>query len=111
MGEFLSANGDISFEEITDSDISIRGKLEYLCDSLNTNRYLIILDGFEEVMENMKIKSGDMRVLLEAFINGNHRSNIIIASRYQLEEFEIELLDDYFARSLAYRLKPGNTEK
>ena len=28
-----------------------------------------------------------------------------------IKEFEIELLDDYFARALAYRHKPGNMEK
>ena len=43
---------------------------------------------------------------------------VLIASEHEkvsidemIDEFEIERLDDYFARSLAHRLKPGNTEK
>jgi predicted amidohydrolase len=44
--------------------------------------------------------------------------SVLIASEHDtvsiddmIEEFEIERLDDYFARSLAHRVKPGNMEK
>jgi hypothetical protein len=42
---------------------------------------------------------------------------VLIASEHEtisvddmIKEFEIELLDDYFVRSLAHRHKPGNME-
>jgi hypothetical protein len=42
---------------------------------------------------------------------------VLIASEHEtididamIEEFELERLDDYMARSLAHRLKPGNME-
>ena len=43
---------------------------------------------------------------------------VLIASEHEtvsidemIDEFEIERLNDYFARSLAHRLEPGNMEK
>ncbi|MBU7027350.1 MAG: tetratricopeptide repeat protein, partial [Theionarchaea archaeon] len=93
FGEFLSENGNNSFKDMLNYEISTRGKLEYLCRSLDMGRYLIILDGFEEVMEDMKIKSEDMKTFLEAFINGKHRSNCIITSRHLVGGYEMENVD------------------
>ena len=52
-----------------------------------------------------KVKISDPGCLGSVLISSEHET---ISVEDMIEEFDIELLDDYFARSLAYRHKPGN---
>jgi len=55
-----------------------------------------------------KVKITDPGCLGAVLVFSEHDT---ISVGEMIEEFEIELLDDYFARSLACRRKPGNMEK
>jgi predicted amidohydrolase len=55
-----------------------------------------------------KVKITDPGRLGSVLIASEHES---ISIEQMIDEFEIERLDDYFARSLAHRCKPGNMEK
>ena len=55
-----------------------------------------------------KVKITDPGCLGSVLISSEHET---ISVDEMIKEFEIELLDDYFARSLAYRHKPTNMEK
>jgi hypothetical protein len=55
-----------------------------------------------------KVTISDPGCLGSVLISGEHET---IGVDEMIKEFEIELLDDYFARALAYRHKPTNMEK
>lgn len=55
-----------------------------------------------------KVRITDPGCLGSVLISSEHET---ISVDEMIKEFEIELLDDYFARSLAYRHKPGSMEK
>jgi hypothetical protein len=55
-----------------------------------------------------KVTISDPGCLGLVLISSEHET---ISVDEMIKEFEIEQLDDYFARSLAYRQKPGNIEK
>ena len=55
-----------------------------------------------------KVKITDPGLLGTVLIASEHET---ISIDEMIEEFKIERLDHYFARSLAYRIKPGNMEK
>ena len=55
-----------------------------------------------------KVKITDPGLLGAVLIASEHET---VSIDEMIEEFEIERLDHYFARSLAHRLKPGNMEK
>ncbi|MCK5272891.1 MAG: hypothetical protein KAJ52_09940, partial [Sedimentisphaerales bacterium] len=55
-----------------------------------------------------KVKITDPGLLGAVLIASEHEK---VSIDEMIEEFEIERLDHYFARSLAHRLKPGNMEK
>ena len=54
-----------------------------------------------------KVKVTDPGLLGAVLIAGEHET---ISIDDMIEEFKVERLDDYMARSLAHRLKPGNME-
>jgi predicted amidohydrolase len=55
-----------------------------------------------------KVKITDPGRLGSVLIASEHET---VSIEEMIDEFEIERLDDYFARSLAHRLKPGNMEE
>jgi len=55
-----------------------------------------------------KVKISDPGRLGSVLISSEHET---VSVDEMIKEFEIELLDDYFARALAYRHKPTNMEK
>ncbi|MCF7973118.1 MAG: carbon-nitrogen hydrolase family protein [Phycisphaerae bacterium] len=55
-----------------------------------------------------KVKITDPGELGAVLIASEHNT---VSIDEMIDEFEIERLDDYFARSLAYRLKPGHMEE
>ena len=54
-----------------------------------------------------KVKVTDPGLLGAVLIASEHETTSIDE---MIKEFEVERLDDYLARSLAHRLKPGNME-
>jgi hypothetical protein len=55
-----------------------------------------------------KVKITNPGLLGAVLITGEHEE---ISIEQMIDEFEIERLDDYCARSLQHRLRPGNMEK
>ena len=55
-----------------------------------------------------KVTISDPGCLGPVLISSEHET---VSVNEMIKEFEIELLDDFFARSLAYRHKPGSMEK
>jgi predicted amidohydrolase len=55
-----------------------------------------------------KVKISDPGCLGSVLISSEHQT---ISVDDMIKEFQIELLDDYFTRALAFRHKPGNIEK
>jgi hypothetical protein len=53
-------------------------------------------------------RKSDPGCLGSVLISSEHEA---ISADEMIKEFEIELLDDYFARALAFRHKPSNIEK
>jgi len=81
---------------------------------VNLDCKLAHLDYNWERLRKLKAKYGpkvtisDPGRLGSVLISSEHET---ISVNEMIKEFEIELLDDYFARSLAYRHKPGSMEK
>lgn len=81
---------------------------------VNLDCKLAHLDYNWERLRKLKAKYGpkvtisDPGCLGSVLISSEHET---ISVDEMIKEFEIELLDDYFARALAYRHKPGNMEK
>lgn len=86
---------------------------DYAVAKINLDCALVHLDENWGRLEAMKAKYGpkvkitDPGQLGPVLISSEHETISIDA---MIEEFELERLDDYMARSLAYRAKPGNTE-
>ena len=82
--------------------------------AVNLDCALVHLDYNWERLRKLKAKYGpkvkitDPGCLGSVLISSEHET---VSVDEMIKEFEIELLDDYFARSLAYRHKPGNMEK
>jgi len=81
---------------------------------VNLDCKLAHLDYNWERLRKLKAKYGPKVTISDPGCLGS----ILISSEHEtvgvdemIKEFEIELLDDYFARALAYRHKPGNMEK
>ena len=81
---------------------------------VNLDCELAHLDYNWERLRKRKAKYGPKVTISEPGCLGS----VLITSQHEtisveemIKEFEIELLDDYFARALAYRHKPGNIEK
>jgi len=82
--------------------------------TVNLDCALVHLDGNWGRLRAMKAKYGTKVKITDP----GRLGAVLIASEHEkvsiddmINEFEIELLDDYFARSLAHRLKPGNMEE
>ena len=81
---------------------------------VNLDCELAHLDYNWERLRKLKAKYGpkvtisDPGCLGSVLITSQHET---ISVEEMIKEFEIELLDDYFARALAYRHKSGNIEK
>ena len=86
----------------------------YAVTTVNLDCKLVHLDYNWERLRKLKAKYGpkvtisDPGCLGAVLVSSEHET---ISADEMIEEFEIELLDDYFARSLAYRHRPPNTEK
>jgi hypothetical protein len=87
---------------------------DYAVATVNLDCALVHLDYNWERLRRLKAKYGpkveitDPGYLGSVLVTSEHPT---ISADEMIKEFEIELLDDYFARSLAYRLKPGHMEK
>ena len=81
---------------------------------VNLDCALVHLDFNWERLRKLKAKYGpkvkitDPGCLGAVLVSSEHETKDVDD---MIEEFEIELLDDYFDRSLAHRHKPGNMEK
>jgi hypothetical protein len=81
---------------------------------VNLDCELVHLDYNWERLRKLKAKYGpkvtisDPGCLASVLISSEHET---ISVEEMIKEFEIELLDDYFVRALAYRHKPSNMEK
>jgi hypothetical protein len=81
---------------------------------VNLDCELAHLDYNWERLRKLKAKYGPKVIISDPGCLGS----VLISSEHEtisvdemIKEFEIELLDDYFARSLAYRHKTTNMEK
>jgi predicted amidohydrolase len=87
---------------------------DYAVATVNLDCALVHLDYNWERLRKLKAKYGpeveitDPGCLGSVLVSSEHPT---VSADEMIKEFEIELLDDYFARSLAHRLKPGHTEK
>jgi len=87
---------------------------DYAVATVNLDCALVHLDYNWERLRKLKAKYGpevqitDPGLLGAVLVTSEHPT---ISVDEMIKEFEIERLDDYFARSLAYRLKPGHMEK
>ncbi len=87
---------------------------DFVVARVNLDCTLAHLDYNWERLRKLKAKYGPKVKITEPGCLGA----VLVASEHEtkgvddmIEEFEIELLDDYFDRSLAHRHKPGNIEK
>jgi hypothetical protein len=87
---------------------------DFAVATVNLDCALVHLDYNWERLRKLKAKYGpkakitDPGCLGAVLISSEHEA---ISVDDMIKEFEIELLDDYFARSLAHRQKPGSMEK
>jgi hypothetical protein len=87
---------------------------DFAVATVNLDCKLVHLDYNWERLRKLKSKYGpkvtisDPGCLGAVLVSSEHET---VSVDEMIEEFEIELLDDYFARSLEYRHKPSNTEK
>ncbi|MBL7044350.1 MAG: carbon-nitrogen hydrolase family protein [Pirellulaceae bacterium] len=86
---------------------------DFAVATVNLDCELVHLDGNWNRLRAMKAKYGAKVKITDPGLLGS----VLIASEHEtididtmIEEFELERLDDYMARSLAHRLKPGNME-
>jgi predicted amidohydrolase len=87
---------------------------DYAVSRVNLDCALVHLDENWGRLRAMKDKYGSKVKITDP----GQLGSVLIASEHEtvsidemIDEFEIEHLDDYFARSLTYRLKPGHMEK
>ena len=87
---------------------------DYAVSTVNLDCALVHLDENWARLRAMKNKYGSKVKITDP----GQLGSVLIASEHEIvsidtmiDEFEIERLDDYFARSLTYRLKPGHMEK
>jgi hypothetical protein len=81
--------------------------------TVNLDCALVHLDENWGRLRAMKTKYGPQVTITDP----GRLGSVLIASAHEsisidamIDEFELERLDDYLARSLAYRLRPGNRE-
>ena len=86
---------------------------DFAVATVNLDSALVHLDYNWERLRKLKAKYGPKVKITDPGCLGS----VLIASEHEtisvddmIKEFEIERLDDYFARSLAYKHKPGNIE-
>jgi hypothetical protein len=86
---------------------------DYAVATVNLDCALVHLDYNWERLRKLKTKYGPKVKISDPGCLGS----VLVASEHEtvgvdemIKEFELELLDDYLARSLAFRQKPGNTE-
>jgi len=87
---------------------------DYAVATVNLDCALVHLDENWVRLRAMNAKYGPKVKMIDP----GRLGAVLIASEHEtvsigemIDEFEIERLDDYFARSLAHRLKPGNMEE
>jgi len=93
---------------------AIAGRADHAVATVNLDCALVHLDGNWGRLRAMNARYGPKVKITDPGLLGA----VLIASEHEevsidemIEEFEIERLDDYFARSLAYRLRPDNMEE
>jgi len=86
---------------------------DYAVATVNLDCALVHLDYNWERLRKLKAKYGPKVKISDPGCLGA----VLVASEHEtisidemIKEFELELLDDYFARALAFRHKPGNME-
>jgi len=87
---------------------------DFAVASVNLDCALVHLDYNWERLRKLKAKYGPKVKIIDPGCLGA----VLVSSEHEtkgvddmIKEFKIELLDDYFARSLSHRHKPGNMEK
>lgn len=87
---------------------------DFAVATVNLDCALVHLDYNWEPLRKLKAKYGPKVKITDPGCLGA----VLVASEHEtvgvdemIEEFQIELLDDYFARALAHRHKPGNIEE
>jgi hypothetical protein len=87
---------------------------DFAVAKVNLDCKLAHLDYNWERLRKLKAKYGPKVTILDPGCLGS----VLISSEHEtisvddmIKEFDIELLDDYFTRALAFRHKPGNIEK
>lgn len=109
--------GQSTFSEIRDP----LGRV--IASSTNYFDYAVATVNLDCAVAHLDFNWGRLRDLKNKYGPDVHISDpgclgsVLITSRHQektvedmVQEFDIELLDDYFERALAYRQKPGNSE-
>jgi tetratricopeptide (TPR) repeat protein len=80
LNDFLVKNGDQRLQRvIAEPDLGV--KLRELHHCLE-NKYLIVLDNFETVLEHGEIADKGIEKLLQVILSGDHPTKVIITSRY-----------------------------
>jgi predicted amidohydrolase len=98
LGEVIASNTD--YFDFTVATVNLDCALIHLDE--NWRRLRAMKEKY-----GTKVKITDPGWLASVLIASEHEK---ISIEEMIDEFEIERLDDYFARSLNYRLKPGNME-
>ena len=87
---------------------------DFAVAKVNLDCKLAHLDYNWERLRKLKAKYGPKVQILDPGCLGS----VLISSEHEtisiddmIKEFDIELLDDYFTRAMAFRHKPGNIEK
>lgn len=87
FNDFLVKNEDYSLETVWNQpNLNIQNKLEKMVEVLIHNRYLIFLDGFQNLISNKKIKDENIDRFLELLLSRKIASKAILTT---WERFEI----------------------
>ena len=86
---FLNLNGITQFSQVMQSQLELSQKIEYLPQILNTFRFLIIFDNFEDMLDVIRephvIKDANIRHLLETLTLNLRGSRVMITSRQDFD--------------------------
>jgi len=79
LDQFFMRNGDDGLHAVLQESVDL--KLEVLNRCLKKG-YLIVLDNFEILIEDSRIRNEDIEKFLQAVMSGDHLSKVVITSRY-----------------------------
>lgn len=85
----LNLNGNTMFSQVMQAQLDLSQKIEYLPQILNTSRYLVIFDNFEDLLDVTRephvIKDTNIRHLLETLTLNLRGSRVMITSRQDFD--------------------------